>query len=319
MDLYRLHNKELEPLSKSAFDLEKDIQALVEANLASLFNLEFVASEFTIDDFRIDTLAFDEENSAFIIIEYKKGSSYSVVDQGYAYLSKMLEKKADFVLEYQDRTGKNLKKTDVDWTQSRVVFISPAFNAYQKNSVNFRDVPFELWEIRKYGRDLIALEQHKATSKESIEKFKATSNEMATVSSEIQVADEQDHLARSSAECLEIWEGIKEYFSAFADIGYSIKKYYISIKRDSTAVCFVHFARNSIRIDMRRGNIHADGERRSSGFFELDDPKGICEEKTFRWKSGVTGVDYSMTLKSKQDLEYALWLLKQKYDAIGGE
>lgn len=63
MDLYRLHNKELEPLSKSAFDLEKDIQALVEANLSSLFNLEFVASEFTIDDFRIDTLAFDEENS----------------------------------------------------------------------------------------------------------------------------------------------------------------------------------------------------------------------------------------------------------------
>lgn len=319
MDLYRLDNNRLEPLNKSGFDLEKDIQALVEKNLTSLFGLEFVASEFSIDDFRIDTLAFDEENSAFVIIEYKKGSSYSVVDQGYAYLSKMLEKKADFVLEYQESTGKHIKKGDVDWTQSRVVFISPAFNAYQKNSVNFRDVPFELWEIRKYGKDLIGLEQHKATSKESIEKFKATSTEMATVSSEVEVIDEQDHLARSSSEVVELWENIKEYFAQFPDISYSSKKYYISIKRDSAAVCFVHFQRNCLRINIRKGNIYADGTTRSSGFFELDDPKGLSEERTFKWQSGVTGVDYTINVKDKQDLEYFLWLLKQKYDAIGGE
>lgn len=317
MDIYRLSNNQLEPLSKSGFDLEKDIQGLVEKNLTSLFGLEFIASEFAIDDFRIDTLAFDDENSAFVIIEYKKGSSYSVVDQGYAYLSKMLEKKADFVLEYQERTGKQIKKADVDWTQSRVVFISPAFNAYQKNSVNFRDVPFELWEIRKYGKDLIGLEQHRATSKESIEKFKASSTEMATVSSEIQVIDEQDHLSRSSPETVDLWENIKEYFAQFPDISYSSKKHYISIKRESAAVCFVHFQRNCLRINIRKGNIYADGKTRSSGFFELDDPKGLSEERTFKWQSGVTGVDYTVTLKNKQDLEYFLWLLKQKYDAIG--
>jgi predicted transport protein len=318
MDLYRLHNNELEPVSKTAFDLEKDIQSLVEKNLSSLFSLEFVATEFSIDEFRIDTLAFDEENNAFVIIEYKKGSSYSVVDQGYAYLSKMLEKKADFVLEYQEQTGKALKKSDVDWTQSKVVFISPAFNAYQKNSVNFRDVPFELWEIKKYGKDLISLVQHKPSSKESIEKFKATTSEITSVSSEIQVADEQDHLSKSSPECLELWESLKEYFSAFADTGYSVKKHYVSIKRDSTAVCFVHFQKSSLKIDIRRGNIHADGAKKSQGFFELDDPKNMCEERTFKWKSGVTGVDYSVTLNNKHDLEYVIWLLKQKYDAIGG-
>ena len=72
MDLYNLNNNRLEPLNKSGFALEKDIQTLVERNLSSLFGLEFVSTEFAIDDFRIDTLAFDEENSAFVIIEYKK-------------------------------------------------------------------------------------------------------------------------------------------------------------------------------------------------------------------------------------------------------
>ena len=219
-------------------------------------------------------------------------------------------------MEYQESTGKQIKKGDVDWTQSRVVFISPAFNAYQKNSVNFRDVPFELWEIRKYGKDLIGLEQHKATSKESIEKFKATSAEIANVSSEIEVVDEQDHLARSSAEVAEIWDNIKEYFAQFPDVTYSSKKHYISIKRESAAVCFVHFQRNCLRINIRKGNIYADGKTKSSGFFELDDPKEMSEERTFKWQSGVTGVDYTINLKDKRDLEYFLWLLKQKYDAI---
>ena len=317
MELYKLKDKSLRPIDKSSFDLEKDIQLLVEANLASLFNLQFVASEFAVDEFRIDTLAFDEENSAFVIIEYKKGSSYSVVDQGYAYLSKMLEKKSDFILEYQERTGKPLKKADIDWTQSKVVFISPAFNSYQKNSVNFRDVPFELWEIRKYGDDLIALEQHKPTSKESIEKFSAVNTEISTVSSEIKVLDESDHTSRTSAECQNMWHDIKEYFSDFADVNYGVKKHYISIKRDNMAVCFVHFKRNNLVIDIRQGNIYADGTTKSAGYFELDDPKKMCDKREFRWENGVKGNLYSISLKNKSELEYTLWLLKQKYDAVG--
>ena len=59
-------------------------------------------SEFTLHNFRIDTLAFDEESKSFVIIEYKKDKSFSVVDQGYAYLSLMLNNKADFILEYNE-------------------------------------------------------------------------------------------------------------------------------------------------------------------------------------------------------------------------
>ena len=156
MDLYKIKNNKLEQVDRESFKLEKDIQSLVEKNLDTLFDLEFISTEFSVGEFRLDTLCFDNENNSFVIVEYKKGSSYSVIDQGYSYLSVMLNNKSDFILEYIEKTGENLKKDTVDWSQSRIIFISPSFNSYQKNSVNFKDVPFELWEIRKFDNGIIS-------------------------------------------------------------------------------------------------------------------------------------------------------------------
>ena len=94
MNLYKNSTDGLLELGRDRFPLERDIQGLVENNLQTIFSLKFVASELTVDKFRIDTLAYDEENNSFVIIEYKKGHSYSVVDQGYSYLSVMLNNKA---------------------------------------------------------------------------------------------------------------------------------------------------------------------------------------------------------------------------------
>ena len=149
MDLYNLKNNKLEEVDRVSFKLEKEIQTLVEENVETLFNLEFISSEFSVNSFRLDSLCFDNETNSLVVIEYKRGSSYSVIDQGYSYMSTMLNNKSDFILEYIEKTGKSLKKSEVDFSQSRILFISPSTNSYQKNSVNFNDVPFELWEIKK--------------------------------------------------------------------------------------------------------------------------------------------------------------------------
>ena len=112
MDIYKLNKKKLNILDSQNFESEKEIQLVVEKNTEEIFNLKFVKSEFSIKNYRIDTLCFDEENKSFVIIEYKKGSSYSVVDQGFSYLSKMLNNKSDFVLEYNELNDSNLKKRD---------------------------------------------------------------------------------------------------------------------------------------------------------------------------------------------------------------
>lgn len=129
MPLYKI-GQQLEHVKETSFKFERELQQLTEKNLHSLLRLNFIRSEFSLNNFRIDTLAFDPEAKSFIIIEYKRDKNFSVIDQGYAYLSLMLNNKADFILEYNESQNKSLKRTDVDWTQSKVIFISPLFTTY---------------------------------------------------------------------------------------------------------------------------------------------------------------------------------------------
>jgi len=162
MPLFNVDNTKLEPIKKIPFSLERDMQKLTEDNLEIIFNLEFVATEFQLNNFRIDTLAYDKESNAFVIIEYKKERNFSVIDQGYAYLGLLLNNKADFILEYNEKMDKSLKRGDIDWSQSRVLFVAPSFTTHQKGAIEFKDLPMELWEISKYDNDSVLFNQLKS-------------------------------------------------------------------------------------------------------------------------------------------------------------
>lgn len=164
MAIFTIQKNILQPVSVKKLDLERDIQRLTEENLNIVFGLTFVSGslnqEFFVraqeQDFYIDTLAFDEEQKSFVIIEYKKDKNTSIIDQGFAYLSAMLNHKADFVLELNERLHRNFTKSDIDWEQSRVIFISPEFTNYQRNAINFKDLPIFLYEVKLYDNGSIA-------------------------------------------------------------------------------------------------------------------------------------------------------------------
>lgn len=102
MSTYKINNEQLTLIKEMPFKLEKEIQNIVERNLQTLLGLDFIKTEFSIGSFRIDSLAFDSEKKSFVIIEYKRDKNFSVIDQGYAYLSLMLNNKAEFILEYNE-------------------------------------------------------------------------------------------------------------------------------------------------------------------------------------------------------------------------
>jgi hypothetical protein len=132
MQLFKNTSWKLTYIHENSFDLEKDLQKLTEENLELIFWLKFIATEFSLHEFRIDTLAYDEENKSFVIIEYKKGSSLSVIDQWYTYLGLMLDNQAHFVLEYNQKSGKNYSVRDFNREWSRVMFVANGFTAYQR-------------------------------------------------------------------------------------------------------------------------------------------------------------------------------------------
>src|SRR3989338_4465746 len=156
MVIFKIKNDKLEKVKEKGIIMEKDIQRLTELNLSEVFKLEYVSSQFYLKNLRIDTLCFDLENKAFIIIEYKKDRSFSVIDQGFAYLSLLLNNKADFLVEYNEKNkSKTLSRESINWSQSRVIFISLFFTFHQKEAINFKNLPIELWEIKYFSDDLV--------------------------------------------------------------------------------------------------------------------------------------------------------------------
>ena len=211
MILYNNKSGKLEEIKEKPFKLEKDIQKIFEANITLLMGLELVKSEFSIKNKRIDTLAFDPQNKAFTIIEYKRDKNSSVVDQGLAYLGLMLENKADFIIEYNESLKRALKREEVDWTQTRVAFVSTAFTENQVLATNFKDLAIELWEIKHYTNDSVLISHlKKSSSAESIKPIMQNNTELKKVSDEIKVYTEQDHIEQGSEFMVELYEKFKQ-------------------------------------------------------------------------------------------------------------
>jgi predicted transport protein len=296
MALYKIEKK-LEYIREKPFRLEKEIQELTENNLKTIFGLEFVKSEFALNNFRIDTLAFDKEANAFVIIEYKRDKNFSVIDQGYAYLSLMLNNKADFILEFNENLDKTLKRTDVDWSQSRVLFVSPAFTNYQREAINFKDLPIELWEVKRFENTTVSYEQiQKAGAQESIKTISKADKTIDNVAKEIKVYSEQEHLENASDEIKELYEKFKSAIQNLDNLEIKPKKKYIAFVAGRNVIDILPQKKAlKMWINMNKG--------------ELDDTKGITRDvsTTGHWGNG----DYEIQIRDDENLEYILSLVKQ--------
>ncbi|HHX0514102.1 TPA: DUF5655 domain-containing protein [Haemophilus influenzae] len=298
MKIFTSKKGQLSQLKQQKFKLEKDIQRLFEENLTLLSGYIFIRSEFSIKNSRIDTLAFDPETQAFVIIEYKRQQNSSVVDQGISYLNLMLEYKADFIVEYNEKQKFPLKRNDVDWSQSKVIFVSPAFNDFQIQATNFKDLPIELWEVNRFDNDIITLNIiNKSKSAPNIKAVSIEKNEEFSTLKEIKVYQESDHLSDKSDFIQELYEDFKQgILNLDPNIEINTRKLYIAFKKDRNIA--------DIRIQQKNLKIWIN-----LPYGELDDPKNLAKNvsNTGHWGNG----DYEITIESTQYLEYIMSLIKQ--------
>jgi len=309
--IYKLSKKKLKEVESTTFNLEKDIQTIVENNTEELFEIKLIKSEFSVGEYRIDSLCFDEESNSFVIVEYKKDKSYSIVDQGYSYLSTMLNNKSDFILELMENSEIPIKKSQIDWSQSRIIFVSTSFSSHQKNSVNFKDVPFELWEISKFSSDLIGFNRITSTSKESISKIGGNKGSViGDVGKEIQVYDEESHFNRVSPHVKDLYLELKERMSSWEGVDYRVKKHYITVVNQNKNKIYLNLQKNRIKIHILRRIDYEGNVKDKKVIHNLKDPN-----KLFKIKKDSHKELYEYFLKDDKDLDYLVLLLKQKYDS----
>lgn len=298
MILYAHQSGKLREVKEKPLKLEKDIQKIFENNLVDIMGIEFVKREFTIKNKRIDTLAFDTQARAFIIIEYKRDKNMSVVDQGFSYLSLMLENKAEFIIEYNEsKTGK-LKRDDVDWSQTRVAFVSTNFTENQILATNFNDIAIELWEVKHFDNDTILINPiKKSKSAESIKPLAQRNKKLQQITSQIKVYNEQDHLSFAGDYIKDLYGKYKSAILNLAeDIEVVPKKTTVAFKkRKSITDVIVQKKALKFVINVKMG--------------QLDDPKRLAVDlqSTGHWGNG----DYQVQVSDDRNLEYIMSLIKQ--------
>ena len=301
MPIFKIDKSKLKPIKEKRIDLEKSIQKITEQNLETIFGWEFVASELQVNNFFIDTLAFDPENKAFVIVEYKKDKSFSVVDQGVAYLSQMLDNQDSFILEYNEGLNKNLKRKDVDWSQSRVIFIADSFTRYQQNAIGFKDLPIDLWEVKIFEGDLVSYSQLKPLTTKGSIKTLTRDKTIQKISKEL-IYPLSHHINYiKKPEIKGLFEKIREETQNLGKVDEISRKFFVGYWKENIKFLVVHFYKDHLTLWIRiRG-------------YKLDDPKNLA--RTLRMKEDFWKKIYKeIYLKSPDQFSNVVHLIKQAYE-----
>jgi len=296
MPLFKVENGRVKQLELTAFRSESELQDLVERNIEEIFGLKFVETEYDIPPFRMDTIAFDEENRSFVIIEYKESEHFSVVDQGVAYLNSLLAHKGEFRLLLERRFDKKME--NIDWSQSKVIFVARSFNVYQLGAIA-GSLPIELWRYSVFEGRIISLEQLTPPIS-SLPASSLKGKISSRIEREIKVYTLEDHLLRRNATIKEIFQKLSEEILDMNDqIREKAKKKYVAYE----------LGRNFAELVIQANAIWVYLDVSIS---RLNDPNKIAEDCTHvgHWGTG----DTRFKIKSLSEVPYAVNLIKQAYE-----
>ncbi len=302
MQIYNNKSGKLNQIKEIWFKLERDMQKLTEDNMEDIFWLEFIKTEFQLNNLRIDSLAYDNESNSFVIIEYKRWNSYSVIDQWMSYLALMLNNKADFVQELWKKRDKFVDTKSIDWSQSRIIIIADSFNRYQKESINFKDLAIDLWELKQFNDWTIVYNPIKASNTtESIKTVtKFETSEFKNVNKKIKTYDEAFHLKWTNEDIIEIYNDLKEFIlSLNTNIEIVYKKVYIAFKLNKRNLVDLHIWKWWITLWI------------NSKIWELNDINNVMEDVSEKWH--YWNWDYWVKINNNNKIFEIKELIKQAY------
>ncbi|MFH1877508.1 MAG: DUF5655 domain-containing protein [Candidatus Omnitrophota bacterium] len=309
MPLFEISGQKLTPVEQTNFNIEKELQGLIEKNLGTIFNCQFIVSEFTTGALhagRIDTLALSEDSNP-VIIEYKKIESSDLINQSLFYLSWIQDHRGDFEIAVQKQIG---HKIEVDWSDIRVICMAPNYKKYDLHAVQVMGANIELWKYRRFSNSTIYLEEVFKKSCSLSEMGNANKNPVMVAAGKkaFQTRMLGGHsfektLEGKPAKIKELALSIQDYIMGLdASMEQSPKKYYIAYKISQNIVC-MEIQKKNIRLFLKLSpsDIHT----------APDNYKDVSNIGHF----GTGDVEFTIT--SEKDLEIVKPYIEMAYRKVG--
>ena len=215
----------------------------------------------------------------------------------------MLENKEAFVLNFNIKTGNQYRMEDIDWSQSRIIFVSPIYNSYQLNASDIADLPFDLIKVTRYEEGIIEIDKLEKKSKVKMSDSGITmiSEQIAR---EIKVYTEEDHFAKCTDNIRNVYENLKDRILQLDDIDVDVKKVYIAFK-GSRNIVDVEFGKNFLQLSLnvKYGKLTDPAKIMSS--YVLEDGKTIGHHGNG---------DYYISIKTVDEIDQIIPFIKQSIE-----
>ena len=289
-------NEDVSQLSPSSFQLERELQMLIENNMSTFFGVTFLQSEFSIPSGRIDSLGIDE-NYCPVIFEYKRSQNENVINQGLFYLDWLMDHKAEFKLLTIEKLGMKIANK-IDWSIPCVICIANDFTKFDEHAVNQMQKNIKLIKYKKFGNDLILFEQINTPIIKPI----VEGNEGGMSIKKVADKTFAEQLEGTSNELRETYYSIRDYILSLGDdVSENQLKLYTAFKKIRNIVC-VEIRQKTILLYLRL-NPNNYLEEQEAGL--VRDVSNIGH-----WGTG----DLEITLKSADEFEQIKYLIDQSYN-----
>lgn len=296
--IFQLSGDRVTELEGQTMAVEKSLQVKMERHLDAFLGVTFLASEYSTGKThggRIDTLGIDE-NRCPVIIEYKRSSHETVINQGLFYLDWLLDHKAEFELLTLKQLGQEVSER-IEWSSPRLICIAGDFTKYDVHAVQQINRNIELMRYRGYGDELLLLELVNAVSANGTPAIETAPKSVYVDKTATEQLDNADPATT------ELFETTRDYLLSLGDdVQLKTLKLYFAFRRIKNFAC-----------------IEVSASRKLLRLYVKVNPETVALEEGFtrdvssigHWGTG----DLEITLRSPADLEKAKPLLEKSYEA----
>ncbi|AFL99266.1 hypothetical protein Desde_0821 [Desulfitobacterium dehalogenans ATCC 51507] len=304
MPLFQIRDNLVSLIRPCNFNLEKDLQTLIEANLETIFNCKFVASEFSTGyehAGRIDSLALSEDGNP-VIIEYKKVESSELINQSLYYLSWIKDHRGDFQMAVNKKLGSHV---EIDWSDVRVICIAPGYKKYDLHAVQMMGANIELWQYRLFENGAFYFEEvfRKGTSGASIPNKASQGKKIGDQDITITYTFE-DHLNKAASHLKDVIVDLRECILNIDEgVEESPKKQYVAYKVTQNFAC-MEIQKNKILLFLKLNPL------------EFQDLPTNARDVRSIGHYGTGDVEFTLT--SKSDIAAMGEFIRKAWERVGG-